>query len=88
MDIEWDEAKDTANRAKHGVSLAEAVHLDWSVGLDLIDIRNDYGEIRVIRYARLGARLFVCVYVRREQNRRIISLRKANKREMMTYGIS
>ena len=88
MEFEWDDAKDAANRTKHGVSLADAVGLDWEVGVDLIDSRGTYGEVRIIRYARIESRLWVCVYVYRNEKRRIISLRKANKREIIYYGIS
>ena len=86
MECDWDESKDAANRAKHGVSLAQAVRLDWTRGKDVMDLRADYGEDRIIRYARLDARLFACVYTVRSGRLRIISLRKANRREIRDYG--
>lgn len=88
MEYEWDEAKGAANLAKHGVSLGDAVGLDWESGIDLIDTREEYGEARIIRYAQLEYRFFVCVYVQRGEKRRVISLRKTNKREIMIHGIS
>ena len=87
MEFEWDEGKDAANRAKHGVSLADAVRLDWQSGRDVPDVRFDYGEFRVTRYALLEGRLHVCVFTMRNNVRRIISLRRANERERMAYGI-
>ena len=87
MEFEWDEAKDVTNRAKHGVSLGDAVRMDWKGGRDIPDARSDYGEIRIARYALLEGRLHVCVYTLRGKVRRIISLRKANERERMAYGI-
>lgn len=86
MEFEWDEAKDAANLAKHGVSLGAAVRLDWERGAEKVDGRNDYGEIRVIRYAALDGRMHVCAYTLRNNIRRIISLRKANEREKMKHG--
>ena len=87
MEFGWDQEKDVANRAKHGISLAAAVRLDWAVGRDILDSRFDYGEVRITRYAHLDGRLHVCVYTLRDQTRRIISLRKANERERLRYGI-
>src|SRR5438046_3749256 len=42
--IEFDDAKDRANRAKHGISLARAA--DMELDLVIIDDREDYGEPR------------------------------------------
>ena len=87
MEFEWDDGKDAANRAKHGVSLGQAVRLEWKEGRDIQDSRFDYGETRVTRYALLDGRLHVCVFTTRKEVRRIISLRKANERESIAYGI-
>lgn len=86
MEFEWDEAKDRVNRAKHGLSLADAMRLDWVTGTEVSDDRFVYGEGRVARYAMLGARLHVCIYTWRYTRLRIISLRKANRREIREYG--
>ena len=87
MQIEWDEEKDAQNRAKHGVGLGDAVLLDWAVGREIVDGRMDYGEDRIVRYAKIDDRLHVCIYTLRGNTRRIISLRKANNREILNYGI-
>lgn len=50
------------------------------------DDRFDYGETREVAFGRINGRLFVCVYVDRGAQRRLISLRKANKREVKRYG--
>jgi uncharacterized protein len=86
MEFEWDEQKDAANRAKHGVGLEEAARMDWIVGTTVADGRFEYGEERFRRYAVLGGRLFVCVFTLRDGRFRIISLRKANSREAKRYG--
>jgi len=49
------------------------------------DTRKDYGEARVIGYAPIGERLYCVVFVERDEGRRIISLRKANSREVARY---
>ena len=86
MDFDWATAKDAANRAKHGIGLDQAAHLDWDNGVRFQDQRHDYGEKRQLVYARIEGRLHACVYVLRDGRRRIISLRKANKREERDYG--
>lgn len=49
------------------------------------DQRSDYGEMRMIGYAPIGNRLYCVVFVDRGTVRRIISLRKANSREVRAY---
>ena len=44
MRIEFDRAKDAANQAKHGVSLALAGELDWEAALVWIDDRFNYDD--------------------------------------------
>ncbi len=84
--ISFDTAKDKANQRKHGVSLAEAEFVAWDEALTWQDDRNDYGEVRLVALAPIGDRLYCCVYVERDEGKRIISLRKANKREVMDYA--
>lgn len=86
MEITFDTAKDTVNIAKHGVSLALAVDLEWDTLRGKPDNRCDYGEMRMIGYALIGSRLYCVVFTDRgEEQRRIISLRKANDREVRRY---
>ena len=85
MDIDFDPDKDATNLSKHGVSLAAAAQLDWDAALVWIDDRADYGELRIVALAPIGDRLFFVVFVDRDQARRIISLRRANRREVNHY---
>jgi len=84
--ISFGPAKDEVNRQKHGVALSEADGIDWDAALVWADDRRDYGEVRLVALAPIGDRLYCCVYVEREQTRRIISLRKANQREFDHYA--
>ena len=79
---DWDEDKRTANLAKHGVDFADAEWFDWTTARERLDLRHDYGEVRVEATGLIGDRLHVLVYTRREGSFRIISLRKANPREI------
>ena len=85
MVICFDTAKNALNQLKHGVSLAQAKELEWDSLIAMRDDRHDYGEHRMIGFAFWGERLFCVVYTDRGEQRRIISLRKANKREVQFY---
>lgn len=85
MQITFDPSKDAQNQEKHGVPLSDASHLEWDTLLAMPDDRKDYGEPRMIGFALTGERLFCVVYVDRGEVRRIISLRKANNREVRFY---
>ena len=74
----FDPDKDRANRAKHGVSLALAEVLFLGPFVAMTDDRFDYGEVRQIAFGFINDRLFASVSVNRLEERRVISLRKAN----------
>ena len=50
------------------------------------DQRRDYGEVRISGLGYIGDRLFYVVFAARGEERRIISLRKANQREVKRYA--
>jgi uncharacterized protein len=85
MQIEFDPAKDEANQAKNGFSLALAIELDWDAALVWIDDRIEYGELRMIALAPKTEILYYVAFVDRGEARRIISLRRANRREVKHY---
>lgn len=86
MHITFDSAKDAANLAKHGVSLALVADLEWDSAVTWPDLRRGYGELRQIGLGYIGDRLFAVVFVDRDGSRRVISLRKANQREERIYA--
>ncbi len=85
MKYEWDENKRIANLAKHGVDFIEAENFDWSSAIETIDDRFNYIEDRWIALGLIDSRLHVLIYTMRGENIRLISLRKANKREKDYY---
>lgn len=85
MQIEFDPANDAANREKHGVSLVLAGELDWEAALVWVDERFEYNEIRMIALAPRTGILYYVAFVDRGEARRIISLRRANRREVKHY---
>jgi uncharacterized DUF497 family protein len=85
MEISFDLKKNVANLAKHGLSLADAEFIEWDTVLAMPDVRRDYGEFREIGYGLIGDRLYCIVFVQRAQSLHVISLRKANSREVKNY---
>jgi len=85
MLIDFDPAKDEINRGKHGLSLALARELDWDNALVWADERQDYGELRMIALAPTTGVLYYVAFVDRGRVRRVISLRRANRREVKHY---
>lgn len=85
MRIEFDPDKDISNQLKHGVPLSLAGELDWEAALVWIDERFEYGETRMIALAPETEILYYVAFVERGDVRRIISLRRANRREVKYY---
>ncbi len=85
MRVDFDPAKDRLNTEKHGLSLALAASLEWDEALLWIDERRDYGEYRVLALAPKTGILYYVAFVDRGEVRRIISLRRANRREVKRY---
>lgn len=85
MKIAYDTAKNEINITKHGISLEDAAIFEWGDATLCADERKDYGEVRVIATGILGGRLHGMVFTKRGEEYRIISLRKANKRERKNY---
>lgn len=85
MDISFDPAKNARNIETHGISLALAREFEWTGALNIEDVRRNYGERRFQAYGLIGTRVYVLVYSPREGRMHVISLRKANKREVRRY---
>lgn len=86
MYIRFDSAKDAINLAKHGVSLGLAADMEWDSAVVWPDSRRAYGEPRQCGIGYIRIRLFFVAFVDRADGRRIISLRKANSREVRRYA--
>ena len=85
MNYEFDPTKDEGNLDKHGLSLADAVGFEWGTAVVREDTRKQYAEQRFEATGLVGNRLYVMIYCRRTDAVRVISLRKANPREVKRY---
>ncbi len=83
--MDKDPEKERRNLEQRGLSLDLAAELDWSTALIWEDRRKDYGERRYCVLGFIGDRLHSVVFTPREGRPRVISLRKANKREVRRY---
>lgn len=83
--FEWDEKKLWINISKHGSHFELAWEMEWGKAFIFEDTRKDYSEVRFTATAPIEGRLYCCSYTWRNGNKRIISLRKANKREIKRY---
>jgi uncharacterized DUF497 family protein len=85
MDIEFDPAKDAANIAKHGLSLADAVMIDLLTAAVSVDDRG-YTETRFRAFQRIDGVGYCLVFTVRETTVRPISFRRAHEKEMKRHG--
>ena len=86
MRFEWDETKRKANIAKHGIDFLDVPEMFGSLMLVGTDSRKDYGETRNVGFGFIRGRLIAVAFTERTPNFiRIISARKANKREEAYY---
>jgi uncharacterized protein len=84
--FEWDEAKDAANQAKHGVSFAQVQGIFDNPVFTVVDARFDYGEVRRISIGTTDGQFFLTVvHTDRAGRIRIISARRASRRERRDY---
>jgi uncharacterized protein len=84
--FEWDDDKARINLSDHRVSfeIAQLV-FDDANGVDDLDDREDYGEERSNRSGLVQGKLIRVCYTYRDNHIRIISARKATKREHKAY---
>ena len=85
MEFEWDENKRRINLQTHNLDFANA-HLAFTKSAFVIpDDREDYGENRYILLGLMRERIVVIAFTIRDNVIRVISMRKANKRERKSY---
>jgi uncharacterized DUF497 family protein len=86
MAISYDPAKRDETLAARGLDFADAETVFAGLLTESPDDRSDYGEERIVTVGYLGERMVVVVWTPRGEDRHIISMRKANKREQRRYG--
>jgi len=83
--IEFDDVKREITLFVRGLDMARANEVFASPHMDQLDDRKNYGEARIITFGHLDEFPIVLVWTYRGNNKRIISLRRANEREVKKY---
>ena len=81
----WDESKRRKNIKDHGLDFVgcDAIWDNFTITRE--DIREAYGEKRLVTFGILKGDLVVTVHTERRAGSRIISLRRAEKHEARYY---
>lgn len=85
MNYEWDQAKNTANKAKHGLSFDDMNRFDWTFAI-CTDAQYVNGEERELWVGPISLTLAAVVTVERTGGVvRIVSLRRATNTEITLW---
>ncbi|MGB6450313.1 MAG: BrnT family toxin [Steroidobacteraceae bacterium] len=82
MRITFDRVKRERTLRERGLDFQQAKEVFEGLHFTRIDDRRDYGEPRFISAGQLARRIVVIVWTPRGRARRVISMRKANEREI------
>jgi len=85
MQIEFDSDKRDKTLTQRGLDFAHADEVFAGVNITAEDARFDYGEPRFTTVGVLDSRMVILVWTPRGGVRRIISMRKANEREIARF---
>lgn len=80
--FELDETKRRSNILKHGVDPIEAAEIFSEFFISRIDRQTDYGEVRFVALGYVGVIAYVVVYTQRGDKIRLISARKAGRKDI------
>jgi uncharacterized DUF497 family protein len=86
MHIEFDANKNDANIRDRGLSFEWVESFDFESALIWQDMRKPYPEVRFTALGLLDGRVHSLVFTETAKGIRVISFRKANKREVKRYG--
>lgn len=85
LNISYDPAKNQRNIEERGLSFDQAINFDFDTAWIWQDVRKIYSEVRWSSLGFLNGQLHALVFTETVDGIRIISLRKANPREVRKY---
>lgn len=88
MRIEYDPHKNLRNIEERNLPFERVKELDWENALLWQDTRKIYPELRLSGLAMLDNRVYAICITPIYKGIRVISFRKANKREVKKYEIA
>jgi uncharacterized protein len=86
VEITFDPAKNERNIRDRRLSFERAGEFDLGSAVRVEDSRRDYGERRIIATGYLDERLHVLCFTEIDGGIRVISFRRANRREARKYA--
>lgn len=86
MLVSFDPEKRALTLQQRGLDFADAYKVFQAKHFTAPDLRQEYAELRNITIGYLDDRMVVIVWTKRDDSRRIISMRKANEREIKKFS--
>jgi len=84
--VEFDPEKSSKNVRERGIGFERFAHMDFDTAISIQDTSKDYGELRLRVLGLIDGQLHAAVITPRGEKIRVISLRRASKRERRTYA--
>lgn len=81
MDFEWDETRSEKNRRERGFGFGVAALVFDGPTVEWCDVRQAWGEARIVAIGLVEGRVRAVIYTERNGVRRILSARRARKKE-------
>lgn len=85
IQLTFDSGKNGKNIQERGLAFTLVSEMDWATAYIGEDQRQDYGERRFRVLGCINGRLYAAVFTPRADKLHVISLRKANSREVTVY---
>lgn len=85
MEITYDPRKSERNLRERGFGFEIVSDFNLDSAVFTVDTRRDYGEVRTRALGFIGDTLYVLVFTMRGSVLRVISLRRANRKERDRY---
>lgn len=85
MEIIYDPIKNIRSIELRGLSFERVIDFDFQTAVIWVDTRKTYSEVRISALGLLAGRVHALVFSETTRGIRVISFRKANKREVRRY---
>jgi hypothetical protein len=85
VEITFDPRKSERNVRERGLDFGMVAEFDFSSAVYTVDTRKDYGEARTRALGFIGDTLYALVFTMRGSFLRVISLRRASRKERNRY---
>jgi uncharacterized DUF497 family protein len=86
VEITFDPRKNERNLRERGISFERVAEFEFGTAFYAPDTRKDYGEVRMRAIGFIGETLYSLVFTIRGSALRVISLRRASRKERRRYA--